>query len=343
MSGKAGWMNEHGNTLRGRLLRGASLVALVTAIGLSPAAGQSMSQLRAAVSANNDVTRQLLKNPNINQEAAQAAGMSAAAARALHYQQQVAQALALAQQAQIAARQAVLGNPGNVPNGLVIGGLQEVPNPLPAAKDPTGDSTWQGADQPTETHNGKTVDVNIKQTQQRAILSWETFNVGQHTVLNFDQSYKGQAQPGWVVLNRVVGDSTSPAEILGDIKAQGTVLILDTNGILFGGASQINVHSLIASALEIGHPLDPLTNLPLTTKDRNDLFLEYGLLGYADQASTQEQSEDYTFSPVATCNNSGGSCQIQYTTGQGPVEVETGRFTLKVDAQRTSFGFVGVP
>src|SRR5437588_12512611 len=109
-----------GKALKGKLLRGSSVVALVTAIGLSPAAGQSMSQLRAAVSANNQVTSQLLKNPNINQAAAEAAGMSAAAARALHYQQQVAQALALAQQAQIAARQAVFGKPGNVPNGLVI-------------------------------------------------------------------------------------------------------------------------------------------------------------------------------------------------------------------------------
>src|SRR5215472_9001690 len=284
MSGTTG-LGRQGISLRTRLLRGSSVIALVTAIGLSPAAGQSMSQLRAAVSANNQVTNQLLKNPNINQAAAEAAGMSAAAARALHYQQQVAQALALAQQAQTAARQAVLGNPGNVPDGLVIGGLQEVPNPLPASKDSSGLSTWQGADQPTETKHGKTVDVNIKQTQQRAILSWETFNVGQNTILNFDQSYKGHAAPGWVVLNRVVGDSTSPAEILGQIRAQGTVLIIDTNGILFGGASQVNVNSLIASTLEIGHALDPTQSLPLTFQQRNELFLEYGLLGYADQAS----------------------------------------------------------
>jgi len=322
MNGMAG-LGRPGMSLKERLLRGSSVVALVTAIGLSPAAGQSMSQLRAAVSANNQVTNRLLKNPNIDQAAAEAAGMSAAAARALHYQQQVAQALALAQQAQIAARQAVLGSPGNVPDGLVIGGLQEVPNPLPASKDQTGLSTWQGAEQPTETHQGKTVDVNIKQTQQRAILSWETFNVGQHTILNFDQSYKGHAEPGWVVLNRVVGDSTSPAEILGQIKAQGTVLIIDTNGILFGGASQINVNSLIASTLEIGHALDPTqTGTPaLSYAQRNDLFLEYGLLGFADQASSLEQSEEYTFSPYATGNQQSG---YTWQSNQGPIEVDAG-------------------
>ena len=47
MNGKAGLTERPGKTLKGKLLRGSSLVALVTAIGLSPAAGQSMSQLRA--------------------------------------------------------------------------------------------------------------------------------------------------------------------------------------------------------------------------------------------------------------------------------------------------------
>ncbi len=305
--------------LRGKLLRGSSVVALVTAIGLSHAHAQSLAQLRAAVSVNNEVTTRLLKNPNINQAAAQAAGMSAATARALHYQSEVAQALALAQQAQNAARQAVLGTTGNVPNGLVIGGLQEVPNPLPASQDPTGTSTWQGAAQPTETRSGNNVTVTIKQTQQRAILSWETFNVGQNTTVNFDQEFKGVAEKSWVALNRVVGDSTSPAEILGSIKAQGTVLVIDQNGILFGGASQINVNALVASTLEIGHPLDPNNGyVPLTIKDRNDYFLEYGLLGYADQANANEQTEDFTFSTTAACQN---GC---YDTTEGAIQVGAG-------------------
>src|SRR5580700_10141099 len=126
---------RRGRSFRSGLLRGTSLVALVTAVGASQANAQSLSALRAAVTLNNTTTGQLLKNPNINQSAAEAAGMSAAAARALHYQTQVAQALALAQQAQMAARQAVLGTMGSVPDGLVIGGLQEVPDPMTASRD----------------------------------------------------------------------------------------------------------------------------------------------------------------------------------------------------------------
>ena len=316
---------QRGKSLRGKLLRGSSVVALVTAIGLAHAQAQSLAQLKAVVGVNDAITARLLKNPNINQEAAEAAGMSAATARAMKYQAQVAQALALAQQAQNAAREAVLGTTGSVPNGLVIGGLQEVPDPLPAARDSTGTSTWQGASQPTETKSGNNVTVTIKQTQQRAILSWETFNVGQNTTVNFEQTFKGVAEKSWIALNRVVGDSTSPAEILGAIKAQGTVLIIDQNGILFGGASQINVNALIASSMDVGQAYNIVNSQqsPLTIKERNDYFLEYGLLGYRDQA-TENQSSDYTFSPLATCSDGEPTCTSVTYTSAGAISVAAG-------------------
>ncbi len=307
--------------LRGRLLRGSSVVALATVIGASAASAQSLSALRAAVSANNQTTLQLLKSTNLGQSAAEAAGMSAAAARAMKYQAQVAQALQMAQQTQTAARQAVLGTTGNVPDGLVIGGLQEVPDPLPAAQDPTGTSTWQGAEQPTQNTSGGKVTVTIKQTQPRAILSWETFNVGQNTILQFDQTLNGAAQASWVALNRVVGTSTSPAQILGTIKAPGEVLVIDPNGILFGGASQVNVNSLIATNLDIGATIVTTNNqnTATTIKERNDDFLLFGLLGYADQLPPTDQGEgrDNTFSALDTC--SGGFC-----TPGGTVDVEAG-------------------
>jgi len=145
------------------------------------------------------------------------------------------------------------------------------------------------------------VDVNIKQPNSAPSWSWETFNVGQHTILNFDpilQRASGTRCGGTEIAS--FGDSMSPAEILGQIRAQGTVLIIDTNGILFGGASQINVNSLIASALEIGHPVDPITQALLTAKNATICFWSMALLGTRDQASSQEQQEKFTFSPSPT-------------------------------------------
>ncbi len=303
--------------LRGRLLRGASLAALIAAGATSAAQAQSLSALRAAVGASNVQIAAMMKAQGPNQ-GVNTAGMSAAAARALQYQNQVAQAVSLAQQAQAAARQAVLGSQNSsVPDGLVIGGLQPVPNPLPAVQDSTGLSTWQGADQPTQTTSGGKVNVTVAQTQPRAVLSWETFNVGQNTTLNFDQSLNGTSQPSWIALNRVVGTSTSPAQILGTIKAPGTVLIIDQNGILFGGASQVNVNGLIATSLDVGDAIDQSTETPYSAAYRNANFLQYGLLGLADQAIPG--TPQYTLSETATCV--AGSCTLNASS---PVQIAAG-------------------
>ncbi|MGO4711256.1 filamentous haemagglutinin family protein [Bradyrhizobium sp. 2TAF24] len=117
-----------------------------------------------------------------------------------------------------------------VPNGLAAGGLQVAPN-----------ATWSGANAPVQSAAGSGTTVTINQTAPQAILNWQTFNVGAQTTVNFNQ----QAAT-WTALNRVVGN-TGPSQILGQINAPGQVLVINQNGIIFGGASQINVGSLIAS------------------------------------------------------------------------------------------------
>ncbi|WP_076866829.1 filamentous haemagglutinin family protein [Bradyrhizobium mercantei] len=121
-----------------------------------------------------------------------------------------------------------------VPNGLAPGGLQVAPG-------------WQGANAPTQAVDaaGQT-QVGIQQTRAQAILNWNSFNVGARTTLTYDQ----QGNANWVALNRVVG-STAPSQILGNIKADGAVYVINQNGIIFGGASQVNVGSLIASTAGI--------------------------------------------------------------------------------------------
>src|SRR3546814_2187155 len=90
-------------------------------------------------------------------------------------------------------------------------------------------------------------EVTVTQTESRAILSWETFNIGRETTLVFDQKRDGTAQSDWVALNRVVaqldpatsrrdaGKAPVLCQILGSIKADGTVLVLNPNGVLFNG------------------------------------------------------------------------------------------------------------
>ena len=87
--------------------------------------------------------------------------------------------------------------------------------------------------------------VTIEQTQSRAILNWDSFNVGRNTTLQFKQNASDAA------LNRVVGASAKPSEIHGAIKADGTVLVVNQNGVIFTGTSQVNARNLVAAAATI--------------------------------------------------------------------------------------------
>ncbi len=132
-------------------------------------------------------------------------------------------------------------NLSNVPNGLALGGLN-----------PTLDSTkWTGANKPVQTvKNGKTT-VTIKQTTQQALLEWQTMNVGKKTTLTFDQSKGGADSGKWIAFNQIKDTSGDPTQILGNIKADGQIYLINTNGIIFGGGSQVNAKALTASSLPI--------------------------------------------------------------------------------------------
>ena len=129
-----------------------------------------------------------------------------------------------------------------VPNGLGLGGLDLIGTPT-------------GALSPVQSGGGGGATVTIKQTAPQAILNWRTFNVGKNTVLHFDQK-AGKSDVGkWIAFNKVSDPTGAPSQILGSIKADGQVYVINQNGIIFGGASQVNVRTLVASSLPINDNL----------------------------------------------------------------------------------------
>jgi len=137
-----------------------------------------------------------------------------------------------------------------IPNGLKPGGL--VVDPGVAA----GIVKWEGADAPVERAGGLGTEVYIKQNEAKAILNWESFNVGAKTTVNFDQSAGNTVQDPagakeWIALNRVNNPEARPSEIHGQIKADGQVYIIDRNGIMFGATGQVNTRGLVASSLAL--------------------------------------------------------------------------------------------
>ena len=184
-----------------------------------------------------DVTRGIGSVTSIEQATARSQRSVANLARA-------AEAIASARSAQSAA--AAIGSGASVPNGLVAGGLQVAAG---VGSDPT---LWQNAELPTQVTEGASTLVTVEQTDSRAILTWDSFNVGAQTTLHIDQSAGTTTDNSndWVALNRVTG-SVDGSKIHGRIKAEGSVYVVDNNGILFGAGSKVNTHSLIATSLNL--------------------------------------------------------------------------------------------
>ncbi|QHI97393.1 filamentous hemagglutinin N-terminal domain-containing protein [Xylophilus rhododendri] len=149
-----------------------------------------------------------------------------------------AQAIAAQQAAQAAARQAALGAASTVPDGLGEGGLKVDTNSLTAG--------WSNANAPQQTVADGQTTVAIQQTADKAILNWETFNVGKNTTVQFQQ------QKDWAVLNRINDPLARPSQIQGQIKADGTVMLVNRNGIVFSGSSQTDTRNMVAAAAKIG-------------------------------------------------------------------------------------------
>ena len=91
----------------------------------------------------------------------------------------------------------------------------------------------------------------INQQSSSLTLNWSTFNVAGNETVRFVQPSSTS-----VALNNIL--SQSPSQIFGQIDANGRVVLINPNGILFGRTAQLNVGSLIASSLELKE-FDPAT------------------------------------------------------------------------------------
>jgi filamentous hemagglutinin family protein len=101
----------------------------------------------------------------------------------------------------------------------------------------------------------------IDQSTQRAVINWQSFNVGKDAHVQFNNG-------SGATLNRVNGPEAST--ILGRISATGQVTISNGNGVFFGRGSRVDVGSLVATTHSIS----------------NDAFMAGGPLRFERNGST---------------------------------------------------------
>src|SRR5262247_3839115 len=91
-----------------------------------------------------------------------------------------------------------------------------------------------------------TSQVTIAQASQRAIINWQQFNIAPNEVTQFVQPNVRA-----IALNRIFDQN--PSQIFGSLRANGTVILLNPNGVMFGPNAQVNVGGLIASSLNLSN------------------------------------------------------------------------------------------
>lgn len=84
--------------------------------------------------------------------------------------------------------------------------------------------------------------LTIDQTSQKTIIEWNSFDIARGSEVRFNQPNAGAS-----ALNRIF--SLDPSLIQGKLTANGQIILINQNGILFDAGSQVNAHSLIASTL----------------------------------------------------------------------------------------------
>ena len=86
--------------------------------------------------------------------------------------------------------------------------------------------------------------TQVTQTSQKAVINWDSFNIGSNAQVNFKQPTASA-----VTLNRVIGTDSSVID--GLLTANGQVFLINPAGIYFGQTSRVNVGGLVASTLSM--------------------------------------------------------------------------------------------
>lgn len=111
---------------------------------------------------------------------------------------------------------------------------------VPAFANPEGGNVVAGG---ASIHNSGNI-LSITQHTDKAVIDWRNFDidVGEHTEFL-------QPSANAMVLNRI--KSQDPSHIAGQLSANGHVMLVNPNGILFDRGAQVDVHSLIATTSDI--------------------------------------------------------------------------------------------
>ncbi|QCN98175.1 filamentous hemagglutinin N-terminal domain-containing protein (plasmid) [Azospirillum argentinense] len=86
--------------------------------------------------------------------------------------------------------------------------------------------------------------MEILQSTDKAIINWKSFSIDAGEKVTFQQPSAAS-----VTLNRVTGND--PSKIMGSLSANGTVMLVNPNGVVIGAGAKVDVGGLVATTANI--------------------------------------------------------------------------------------------
>ena len=136
--------------------------------------------------------------------------------------------------------------------------------------------------------------LTVNQSSSSLITNWNSFDVGAAASVQFVQPDSSS-----VALNRVT--SASASQIFGQVSANGRLMLVNPNGIVFGAGSQVSAAAILASVLDI------------TDTDFNNgdyFFSRNGATGSIENHGTLIGTNGPVALLAPSINNSGGIAAI---------------------------------
>ena len=197
--------------------------------------------------------------------------------------------------------------------GLTLGGAGAQSPPPPASTQlPMGGSVARGSATISQTATAQAAAMTVNQSSQRAIINWDSFNLGTAASINFVQP-NAQA----VTLNRV--NDNNPSQIFGRITSNGQVFLSNPSGVYFSPTASVDVGALVATSHGISDANFMAGNYQFerngaTGKVVNEGRISAGLGGYVALLAPEVQNAGVVLARAGTVALAAGeviSLQVQ--------------------------------
>ena len=168
--------------------------------------------------------------------------------------------------------------------------------------------------------------MTVTQASSKAVLDWQSFDIGSQASVVFRQPDASS-----MALNRVVAGDAS--QIQGRLSANGQVVLINPNGVVFGPGAAVNVGGLVASALDIKDADFLAGNFSFERGQANGAVANHGAIrtapgGYAALVGAKVTNDGLIEASLGTVALASGEAAVLSFTGTSLVGVQVRPATI---------------